>query len=368
MATGSGKTYTAVTKVYRLAKFAKIKRALFLVDRGNLGTNAKDEFEQFVTPHDGRKFTQHYNVNILGRAGIPDATKVTISTIQRMYSQLTGQELDDEADEHSGFEIEGSTISKEPRPVVYNPSIPIEEFDVIIIDECHRSIYNLWRQVLEYFDAFLIGLTATPTKKTIGFFNQTLVSEYTHEDAVVDKVNVGYDIYRIKTEMTDKGNLIDAGTTVEIRDRMTKQKRLQVLDDEEKWLANRLDRSVLAPNQIRTVIQAYKDRCLKQCFPERKWIGGPGSERMEWVPKTLIFAKDDDHCDRIVDSVREVFDEGNALIKETLGTSKPLALIAGELIHETNEELLRVLTYINYTRILVNTEPPLFLVFQSPMP
>jgi len=327
MATGSGKTYTAVTQVYRLAKFAKIKRALFLVDRGNLATNAKDEFEQFVIPHDGRKFTQHYNVNILGRAGIPDATKVTISTIQRLYSQLTNQELDDEADEHSGFEIEGSTVSKEPRPVSYNPDIPIEEFDVIIIDECHRSIYNLWRQVLEYFDAFLIGLTATPTKKTIGFFNQNLVSEYTHEDAVVDKVNVGYDIYRIKTELTEQGNTIEAGTAVEVRDRLTKQKRLEVLDDEEKWLAKQLDRSVLAPNQIRTVIQAFKDRCLKECFPERKWIknsplpqgegqGEGGFERMEWIPKTLIFAKDDDHCDRIVDAVREVFDEGNAFCKK----------------------------------------------------
>ena len=327
MATGSGKTYTAVTQVYRLAKFAKIKRALFLVDRGNLATNAKDEFEQFVIPHDGRKFTQHYNVNILGRAGIPDATKVTISTIQRMYSQLTNQELDDEADEHSGFEIEGSTISKEPRPVSYNPDIPIEAFDVIIIDECHRSIYNLWRQVLEYFDAFLIGLTATPTKKTIGFFHQNLVSEYTHEDAVVDKVNVGYDIYRIKTELTEQGNTIEAGTAVEIRDRLTKQKRLEVLDEEEKWLANRLDRSVLAPNQIRTVIQAFRDNCLSECFPERKWSNHPlpqgegrgeggFTSRMEWIPKTLIFAKDDDHCDRIVDAVREVFDEGNAFCKK----------------------------------------------------
>ncbi|MES9951065.1 MAG: DUF559 domain-containing protein [Candidatus Thiodiazotropha sp.] len=345
MATGSGKTYTAVTEVYRLAKFAKVKRVLFLVDRGNLATNAKDEFEQFVIPHDGRKFTQHYNVNILGRAGIPDATKVTISTIQRLYSQLTHQELDDEADEHSGFEIEGSVINKEPRPVSYNPDIPIEEFDVIIIDECHRSIYNLWRQVLEYFDAFLIGLTATPTKKTIGFFNQNLVSEYTHEDAVVDKVNVGYDIYRIKTELTEQGNKIEAGTAVEIRDRLTKQKRLEVLDQEEEWLAQQLDRSVLAPNQIRTVITAFKNNCLPECFPNRKWNrtltpalsqrereqssplplgedlgegnkGEGGVPRMEWVPKTLIFAKDDDHCDRIVDAVREVFDEGNAFCKK----------------------------------------------------
>ncbi|MEE9492680.1 MAG: DEAD/DEAH box helicase family protein [Gammaproteobacteria bacterium] len=312
MATGSGKTYAAVTQIYRLAKFAKIKRALFLVDRGNLASNASDEFAQFTIPHDGRKFTQHYNVNILGRAGIPDATKVTISTIQRMYSQLTGQELDDEADEHSGFEIEGATINQGPRPVSYNPDIPIEAFDVIIIDECHRSIYNLWRQVLEYFDAFLIGLTATPTKKTIGFFGQNLVSEYTHEDAVVDKVNVGYDIYRIKTELTEQGNKIEAGTAVEIRDRLTKQKRLEVLDQEEEWLAKQLDRSVLAPNQIRTVVQAFKDKCLPECFPNRNWQ----QDKMEWVPKTLVFAKDDDHCDRIVDAVREVFDEGNAFCKK----------------------------------------------------
>ncbi len=305
MATGSGKTYTAVTQVYRLAKFAKAKRILFLVDRGNLSTNAKDEFEQFVIPNDGRKFTQHYNVNTLGRAGIPDANKVTISTIQRMYAQLTNQELDDEADEHSGFEVEASTVNKEPRPVSYNPSIPIEEFDVIIIDECHRSIYNLWRQVLEYFDAFLIGLTATPTKKTIGFFNQNLVSEYTHEDAVADKVNVGYDIYRIKTEMTEKGNKIEAGTVVNIRDRLTKKQRRELLDKEEEWIAKQLDRSVLAPNQIRTVIEGYKERCLKECFPERSW-----------VPKTLIFAKDDDHCDRIVDMVREVFNESNEFCKK----------------------------------------------------
>lgn len=312
MATGSGKTYTAVTQIYRLAKFAKIKRALFLVDRGNLATNAKDEFEQFVIPHDGRKFTQHYNVNILGRAGIPDATKVTISTIQRLYSQLTGTELDEEAEEHSGFEVESNTINKEPRPVTYNASIPVEEFDVIIIDECHRSIYNLWRQVLEYFDAFLIGLTATPTKKTIGFFNQNLVSEYTHEDAVIDKVNVGYDIYRIKTELTEKGNTIEAGTAVQVRDRLTKKKRLEILDEEAKWEASKLDRTVLAPNQIRTVIDAFKTRCLKECFPEREWQNG----NMAWVPKTLIFAKDDDHADRIVDAVRETFNEGNAFCKK----------------------------------------------------
>lgn len=305
MATGSGKTFTAVTQIFRLAKYAKVKRVLFLVDRGNLGRQAKKEFEQYDTPLDGRKFTSHYNVNLLGTTGVADTTKVTISTIQRLYSQLSGSELDDDADERSGYEVESNSDAKQLRTVSYNPEIPIESFDLIIIDECHRSIYNLWRQVIEYFDAFLIGLTATPTKKTIGFFNQNLVSEYTHEDAVIDKVNVGYDIYRIKTKKSEEGDLIEAGTAVQIRDRLTKKKRQEILDKDESYNKTQLDRSIIAPNQITTVLTAFKDRCLPDCFSERSW-----------VPKTLIFAKDDDHADRIVDKVREVFNEDNHFCKK----------------------------------------------------
>jgi type I restriction enzyme R subunit len=307
MATGSGKTFTAVTEVYRLAKFSKAKRVLFLVDRGNLGRQALKEYQQYTVPEDGRKFTELYNAHILGTAGIGDEIKVTISTIQRMYSQLSGKELDEEAEEHSGYEVENFTASQKARKVTYNPAIPIETFDVIIIDECHRSIYNLWRQVLEYFDAFLIGLTATPTKKTIGFFNQNLVSEYTHEDAVIDKVNVGYDIYSIITEKTKAGGLIEAGTTVQIRDKLTKEKRLEMLDQAEDYTGRQLDRSVIAPNQIRTIIQTFKERVFKDIFPERSG---------DWLPKTLIFAKDDDHADRVVDAVREEFGEGNDFCKK----------------------------------------------------
>ena len=303
MATGAGKTFTACTEVYRLAKFAKAKRVLFLVDRGNLGRQAHKEFQQYTTPDDGRKFTELYNAHILGPGGIGDEIKVTISTIQRMYSQLCGKEMDDEIEEHSTFEMGAS--SNVAQEVVYNPHIPIETFDVIIIDECHRSIYNLWSQVLDYFDAFLIGLTATPTKKTIGYFHQNVVSEYTHEDAVIDRVNVGYDIYRIKTEKSEQGGLMEAGTNIEVRDRLTKQKRWELLDEDEQYQRTQLDRSVIAPNQIRTVIQTFKDRCLPECFPGRSW-----------VPKTLFFAKDDDHADRIVDAIREAFGEGNDFCKK----------------------------------------------------
>ncbi|MEP5232820.1 MAG: DEAD/DEAH box helicase family protein [Alloalcanivorax sp.] len=306
MATGAGKTYTACTEVYRLAKFAQVNRVLFLVDRGNLGRQALKEFQQYTAPDDGRKFTELYNAHILGTAGVGDEIKVTISTIQRLYSQLSGKELDDDAEEVSGYELGGGDDAA-PREVRYNPAIPIEAFDVIIIDECHRSIYNLWRQVLEYFDAFLIGLTATPTKKSIGFFNQNLVSEYTHEDAVIDRVNVGYDIYRIRTKKSETGDTIEAGTTVSIRDRLTKQERYETLDQDEQYQAKQLDRSVVAPNQIRTIIQTFKDRVFTDIFTDRSG---------DWLPKTLIFAKDDEHADRIVDAVREIFNEGNQFCKK----------------------------------------------------
>jgi len=306
MATGAGKTFTACIQVYRLAKFAKVKRVLFLVDRGNLGRQALKEFQQYITTDDGRKFTELYNAHILGNAGIGDEIKVTISTIQRLYSQLSGKELDEDAEEVSSYEVH-SADAKQTREVHYNPEIPIEAFDVIIIDECHRSIYNLWRQVLDYFDAFLIGLTATPTKKSIGFFNQNLVSEYTHEHAVIDQVNVGYDIYRIRTLKSEHGDTVEAGTTVSIRDRLTKKERLKELDEDESYIAKQLDRSVIAPNQIRTIIQTFRERVFTDIFTDRSG---------EWLPKTLIFAKDDDHADRIVDTVRQVFNEGNDFCKK----------------------------------------------------
>ena len=147
------------------------------------------EFQQFVAPDTGRKFTEVYNVQHLTSNNLDDVSRVTICTIQRLYSILRGEELDEDFEEKSGYEI--AAADGRPKDVAYNPAIPIEAFDFIITDECHRSIYGLWRQVLEYFDAFLIGLTATPSKQTIGFFNQNLVMEYNHERAVADGVNVG---------------------------------------------------------------------------------------------------------------------------------------------------------------------------------
>ena len=227
MATGSGKTFTAVTAIYRLLKFANAKRVLFLVDRGNLGRQALREFQQYATPDDGRKFTELYNVQHLQSQVIDPISSVVISTIQRMYSILKGtEEFDETSEEFSEFER-----SRDGAPVVvrYNLNIPIGEFDFIIIDECHRSIYNDWKRVLDYFDSFLIGLTATPSKHTIGFFDNNQVMTYTHERAVADGVNVGYHVYRIKTRITEAGSTIDAGEAIEKRDKMTRQRRFEQL-------------------------------------------------------------------------------------------------------------------------------------------
>jgi type I restriction enzyme, R subunit len=299
MATGSGKTYTAVNFVYRLIKLAGARRVLFLVDRGNLGDQTLKEFQQFVTPDDGRKFTELYNVQHLQSAQLDRVSRVCISTIQRLYSMLRGEEIDPEIDERSGYELRES-LWKQPPPVVYNPNVPIETFDFIITDECHRSIYNLWRQVLEYFDAYLIGLTATPSKQTIGFFNKNLVMEYGHEHAVTDNVNVPYDVYKIDTEITTAGARVEKGFYVDKRDRLTRKVRWEQLDEDLAYQPNELDRAVVAPDQIRTVIRTFRDRLFTEIFPSRTT-----------VPKTLIFAKDDSHADDIVKIVREEFDKGN---------------------------------------------------------
>ncbi|HJT20032.1 MAG TPA: type I restriction-modification enzyme R subunit C-terminal domain-containing protein [Nitrospira sp.] len=298
MATGSGKTLLAIVLAYRLLKFAGARRILFLVDRGNLADQTLKEFQQYVSPYNNFKFTEEFIVQRLTNNQLDTTARVCIGTIQRLYSMLKGRELAEEDDESSVSGLE--RLFKKPEPIEYNPAIPIETFDVIVTDECHRSIYNLWAQVLEYFDAYLIGLTATPNKQTFGFFNQNLVMEYNHEQAVADGVNVNYDVYRIRTAITQAGSRVDSGFYVEKRDRDTRATRWEQLDDDFTYDPDQLDRDVVAPDQIRTIIKTFKDKLFTEIFPGR-----------EWVPKTLIFAKDDSHAEDIVKIVREEFGKGN---------------------------------------------------------
>jgi type I restriction enzyme R subunit len=298
MATGAGKTYMACSAIYRLIKFAGARRVLFLVDRGNLGRQTLKEFQAFRTPDDGRIFTELYNVQLLQSSRIDPVAKVCISTIQRLYSMLEGKELDPELDELSGSSLE--MLKRPPEPIPYNPGIPIETFDLIVTDECHRSIYNLWRQVLEYFDASLIGLTATPSKQTLGFFHQNLIMEYPFDRAVADGVNVDFDLYTIRTQISSQGSVIQAGYQVDYRDRQTRQIRWELADQDIPYDADELDRRVVVPDQIRTIVRTFRDRLFTDIFPGRTE-----------VPKTLIFAKDDSHADDIVQILREEFGRGN---------------------------------------------------------
>ena len=299
MASGGGKTFTACNFCYRLIKHAGAQRILFLVDRNNLGRQAKGEFEQFATPEEHRKFTELYNVQHLKSNKLDPVSKVCITTIQRLFSMLKGEEeLDPDIEEKPLGSLE--SLIKKPVPVSYNPAIPIEFFDFIVVDECHRSIYNLWRQVLEYFDSFLIGLTATPSQQTFGFFNQNLVSEYNHEQAVADQVNVGFDVYRIRTVVSEYGSTVIAGLWVDKRDRQSRKVRWEQLDQDFSYASRQLDQDVVAPDQIRTIIRTFKERLFTEIFPGRTE-----------VPKTLIFAKDDSHAEDIVNIVREEFGKGN---------------------------------------------------------
>ena len=311
MATGSGKTFTAISFIYRLLKYTEAKRILFLVDTKNLGEQAEQEFMSFLPNDDNRKFTELYGVHRLKSSYVPTDNHVYISTIQRLYSILKGTELEETAEEENPNEsrwIAGTP--KEPMPVVYNEKLPIEFFDFIVIDECHRSIYNLWMQVLQYYDAFQIGLTATPDNRTFGYFNQNIVSEYTHEQAIADGVNVGFDVFLIETRITQQGGTIWKGEYVERREKLSRKKRWELQDENENYTANQLDKDIVNPNQIRLIIKTFKEH-LPEMFPDRL------TEKGEFeIPKTLIFAKTDSHADDIINIVREEFGEGNSFCKK----------------------------------------------------
>lgn len=298
MATGAGKTFTAITAVYRLLKYAKINRVLFLVDTKGLGEQAEREFLAYRPNDDNRSFSQIYGVRRLKSSYIPNDVQVCISTIQRMYSILRGEELDESAEQTSLNEL--TTADRQPvKEVVYNEKYPPEFFDCIIIDECHRSIYNVWQQVLDYFDAFLIGLTATPDKRTFAFFNENVVSEYPREQAIIDGVNVGEDIFLIETQVTQSGAHI-MKQMIEYRNRLSREKRWKQMDEDVDYRPAQLDRDIVNPSQIRTVIRSFRENLFSKLFPRRRE-----------VPKTLIFAKTDSHADDIVQIVREEFGEGN---------------------------------------------------------
>ena len=316
MATGAGKTFTAITAAYRLLKYGNMKRILFLVDTKGLGEQAEREFLAYTPNDDPRSFSQIYGVRRLKSSYIPNDVQICISTIQRMYSILKEEELD-ESTEETSFAEYITAESKAPKEVVYNEKYPPEFFDCIIVDECHRSIYNVWSQVLAYFDAFIVGLTATPDNRTFAFFNENIVSEYPREKAIVDGVNVGEDIFLIETKVSKNGAHL-MKQLIEYRDRLSREKRWKQMDEDINYVPSQLDRDIVNASQIRTVIRTFKENLFTTLFPRRKE-----------VPKTLIFAKTDSHADDIVQIVRDEFGEGNDFCRKiTYSADNPESVLS----------------------------------------
>jgi len=303
---GSGKTTISRAEGYRLLRYGGANRILFMVDRVNLGEQALREFRNYQTPDDGRKLGELYNVQLLRSNQIDPAANVVITTIQRLYSMLRDEaELDPDLEAESTFELAAGSDDLGQLPVSYQSKLPIETFDFICTDECHRSIYGRWGQVLDYFDAFLVGLTATPSKFTYGYFQGNVVAPYTHEQSVIDRVNVDYTVYRIETEISRGGSTVEKGEWVRVRDRLTRDQAYKELDDELTYDASKLDRAVVAEDQIRTVVRTFRDRVCTEIFPGRKE-----------VPKTVVFCKHDSHAEDVLRILREEFGRGSEFARK----------------------------------------------------
>ena len=303
LATGSGKTYLACLASYRLLNYTPAKRVLFLVDRNNLARQTESEYSTFDRTEDHQEMSSLYEIKRLKKEKDVKAD-IVISTIQKLFAILTGNPLpgDDDEDE----EDEKNTIDeeKEDNTVIQlgdDLKLPPDYFQLIIVDECHRSIYGKWRSVLEYFSsAHILGLTATPTPEAYAFFNQNVIEKYTYEDSVVDGVNVPFRVYRIKTKVTEHGGSINCGTPITEIARRTGEESIVVAPQRVDYAPNTLDRSVVNTKQIKEVLEAYKKSIFEDLYPERE-------KKWQYIPKTLIFAKDDNHAAQIVEIAKDVF-------------------------------------------------------------
>ncbi len=298
LATGSGKTFTACMMTYRMLAYTPMKRVLFLVDRNNLGTAAATALQTFKLTESGKPLSEIFWVEQLSNRPIESRTRVVVSTIQRLYSQLTGNmDAYSEEDEDAGLGHREGTEVELPE----KPELPSDFFDLIIIDECHRSIYSDWQKVLTYFKtARMVGMTATPIPETLAFFDNNRVANYTYEQSVLDDVNVGYRIYRIKTELTEEGGEIDAGDVLTVTNRLDAKQRSQIAVADREFDRNKLNRSIVVRDQIRKILEEYKDAVYTKLYPERE-------PNFDYLPKTLIFAVSELHAQLIVDVAKEVF-------------------------------------------------------------
>lgn len=302
LATGAGKTYTACLAAYRFLSYTPMRRVLFLVDRNNLGKQAEGEFGMFRLTETGDPFNTIFSVNRLRSGKIPSDSNVVISTIQRLFSLLKGEDVTD-SDDDENYNDDDTNVITLPE----NPNLPPDFFDLIIIDECHRSIYGSWRQVLNYFSsAKMIGLTATPAPETFAFFNNNRIVNYTLEKSIADGVNVDYRVFRIKTQATEDGGAILEGERIKRVTRYNGEVKNVKTDEAKTYTSTELNRSIVNPAQIKLILETYRDAVYTQMFNDP-----PREPNMDYLPKTLIFALNDNHASNIVKIAKEVFGKEN---------------------------------------------------------
>jgi len=321
MATGTGKTFTTVSAIYRLMKSGYAKRVLFLVDRRVLAAQTVSAISSFETP-EGLKLDKNYEVysQKFKRGDLEDDsdfnpqvlpeeyltnpqekhTFIYVSTIQRMSINLLGKEaLGDFKYEYDADKLD----------------IPINAFDVIIADECHRGYSaketGTWKTVLDYFDAVKIGLTATPATHTLAMFKNK-VYQYSTEEAVLDGYLVDYDAVKIKSDVHIKGAFLKEGELVGEIDTATGAEKLDALEDEREFAANEIEAKITAPDSTKKIIKAikkYTDQHEIDCGH---------------FPKILFFAVNDlpnvSHADEVVRTCKEVFGQGDDFVVKITGS------------------------------------------------
>lgn len=326
MATGTGKTYTTVAQIYRLLESKAAKRILFLVDRRALAAQAVSAFAAFNTPK-GNKFIQEYEVfsqrfyredfdddkpfdpKVLPGSYLtapkPAHTFVYVSTIQRMCVNLFGWE--------SAFPQYGGDPDDESDAEKID--IPIHAFDVIIADECHRGYTSrdtaIWRNVLDYFDAIKIGLTATPASHTLAYFRD-VAYRYTTEQAILDGFLVDYDAVRINSNVRMNGAFLKEGEQVGIVDTSTGKIIYDALEDEREFGSTDIEQKITSPESNLKIIAEIADYARRH------------EEETGRFPKTLIFAVNDlpftSHADQLVQICREVFGKGDDFVQKITGS------------------------------------------------
>lgn len=302
LATGSGKTYLACLASYRLLNYTSTKRILFLVDRNNLARQTETEFSLFDRTENQMRMGDLYTINRLKKE-TDIKSDIVISTIQKLFAVLTGQDIQ-EGNEDAEDEIAKNDEEKDNNEVVElgdDLKLPPDYFQLIIVDECHRSIYGKWKKVLDYFSsATVLGLTATPTPEAYAYFNNNIIEQYTYDDSVVDGVNVPPRIYRIITDVTEHGGTIEKGSKVIETAKRSGKSETHNAQTTVEYGSTELDRSIVNKSQIREVLMAYKKAIYEDLYPERE-------KKWEYIPKTLIFAKSDSHATDIVEIAKDVF-------------------------------------------------------------